>query len=242
MSLPTLSLPTFEVVLPSTKKKMTLRPYTVKEQTILLRASNADSVEEAVLGIKQILEACIISPANFNLNSLTMFDLQFLFLRLRAKSVDEVIDLSYRCKNIVEDKECGKVNTFSVNILDVAVHFPEASNQTIQLSNGIGIKLKYQTLDSVKIIEKYGEINTPEALIDAVAHDIEYVFDSEKIYDEFTQDELKLFVSSFKINDANKLYEFYANQPDIQHTVKFSCSKCGYTEDILVKGVESFLE
>jgi len=243
MSLPTLSLPTFELILPSTKKKLLLRPYTVKEQTLILMASNSDDVEEITTIIKQILSACILTP-NFKLDDLTIFDLQFIFLRLRAKSVGEVVSLSYKCQNIpdVNVKPCGQVNSFDVNLLTIEVAFPEKSNREIHLNSNLGIKLKYPSLNSAKILEKWGMINSYDSLIDALSNDIEYVFDSEKIYDDFTKTELAEFVSNFGVNEANKLYDFYANQPTLQYTLKFKCKKCGYEEDILLEGMASFLE
>ena len=143
MPLPKIDKPLFEVTIPSLDRKIKLRPFAVREEKILLMAQQSTDDKEIILAIKQVLNNCIVDP-NFDIDSLATFDLEYLFLKLRARSVSNVINVSYR------DNEDDKVYDFEIDLDEVdMLKKPEVSN-VIMITDTIGIKMKYP---SVTIID-----------------------------------------------------------------------------------------
>jgi len=240
MPLPTLSTPTYELTIPSTGKKITFRPYTVKEQSILLMSSEASDIQDIIHATKEIVSSCIVTPG-IDVDKLTSFDIEYFFINLRAKSVGEKVELSYKCNNIIDGIKCGAINVSEAQLDKVKVIWPEGSNNEIKLTDNLGIKLKYPNLSTAEDLFK-GKGTTSEytAVIDMVTNDTEYVFDSEKIYDDFTREELREFVLTLSITSMDKLIKFYSNIPYISETIPYVCKKCGYKEDLVLKGMQDF--
>ena len=141
MPLPNIVTPEFVTTLPSTKQKIKFRPFLVKEEKVLLMAQEGKDRDEISAAVIKILQNCI--NEDLDITSLPLFDIEWLFLQLRSKSVGEVIELSFRHS---EKEDCNHRNDVSINIDDIKVHFDEKHSSNIPLDNGIGISMYYPSL------------------------------------------------------------------------------------------------
>ena len=243
MAFPKLDVPVYEVKLISTGKKIRIRPFLIKEQKLFLMASESKDVNEIMSTIKQVLRNCILD--DIDIDKLPTFDLEYLFLNLRARSVDEVVELKYKCNNKVEKEEgktasCGNLVELSINLLEIkpTIH-PEHSTK-VPLTEKFGIVLRYPTFN---IIEKYNDrANNPDLIVEILAECIEYVYDSDTIHysKDQTKEEIMEFVDNLQQKDLEKLKKFFDTVPELKKDIHFKCNKCGYEEDITIKGLQNF--
>jgi hypothetical protein len=242
MKLPKLDVPIYETKLVSNDKVVKFRPFLIKEQKLFLMASQSDDPVEIVNSIKQVLRNCIVSD-DVNIDELSSFDLEYLFLNLRAKSVGEVVDLSYTCNNTVKDdkgeeKKCGGLVKFQVNLLDIKPTIEKEHSLKIELKKDLGLVMKYPTFSSIASIENAENAGPVELILACV----DYIYDNENIYyaKDFSKEELTEFFDSMQQSDFAKVENFFKTMPRITKTLNFKCGKCGHQEDITLEGVQSF--
>ena len=240
--LPKLDVPIYEVKLISTGKTIRFRPFLVKEQKLFLMASESTDPKETINTIRQVLKNCILDE--LDIDSLPTFDLEFLFMNLRARSVEEVVDLKYKCNNIVkndkgEDTTCTGSVEFKLNLLEIEpIKDPNHTNK-IQLTDNLGVALKYPSFD---MIQKYESKSENEIMAGVLTDCIDYVFDNDQIYyaKDQTKEELDEFIDNLQQKDLEKIKVFFDTMPEIKKDVHFKCPKCLYEEDIQIKGLQSF--
>jgi hypothetical protein len=240
--LPKLDVPTYELNLISTGKPIRFRPFLVKEQKLFLMASESDDPKETVQVIRQVLKNCIIDE--INVDSLPTFDLEWLFINLRARSVEEVVNLKYKCNNNVKDEEgkdvkCSGYVEFDVNLLDIEPSKnPEHTNK-IQITENLGVVLKYPTFE---MVQKYEGLQENDLMTNVLVDCIDYIYDKEQMYyaKDSTRDELIEFVDSLQQKDLEKIKLFFDTIPEVKKDVTFDCPKCKYKEEIAIKGIQNF--
>lgn len=235
--LPKIDVPTYNVELPSNKKKVVFRPFLVKEQKLFLMNNDNTDPQETVNVIRQVLKNCVIS--DLDIDGLPVFDLEYLFMNLRARSVSEVVNLKYRCNNKVEDKDCGAINEININVLEIKPTFyPEHTNK-IQLNDNIGIVMKYPTFEMVKSMSGKNE---GAAIMDAIYGSIDYIYDKDNMYyaKDTPREELEEFIDNIQQKDLEKLRVFFDTMPKIKKDVAYKCKKCGYEENISLEGIQDF--
>ena len=240
--LPKIDVPIYSVNLISTGKPVRFRPFLVKEQKLFLMASESEDANEMVSVIRQVLKNCVLDE--IDVDSLPTFDLEYLFMNLRARSVEEVVDLRYKCNNVLkgtngEEKQCNGVVEFKLNILEVQpTKNPEHKNK-IQITENLGICFKYPTFE---MLQKYEKMTENEMMINILIDCIDYIYDKEEIYyaKDSSKQELEEFVDSLQQKDMEKFKEFFDTMPEIKKDVHFKCPKCGYEEDITIKGMQNF--
>jgi hypothetical protein len=240
--LPKLDVPIYSVNLISTGKPVRFRPFLVKEQKLFLMVSESNDPNEMINVIRQVLENCVLDE--IDINSLPTFDLEYLFMNLRARSVEEIVDLRYKCNNTIknesgEEKQCNGLVEFKLNILEIEpTKNPEHKNK-IQITENLGICFKYPTFE---MIQKYEKMNENEVMIRILIDCIDYIYDKEQVY--YAKDtpvkELEEFVDSLQQKDLEKFKQFFDTMPEIKKDVHFKCPKCSYEEDIEIKGLQSF--
>lgn len=240
MALPKIDVPIYELELPLSKKVVKFRPFLVKEQKNLLMALEADDVNTIERNIKQVLINCTISE-DIDIGQLPIVDVEYYFLNLRARSVGEVVELKYRCNNDIDGKECGNIMETSLNILDLKVDLPE-SNDEIQITDSIVVKLKYPQFESIKNNSNSEDLN--DLALGMIIDSIEYIYDGEQFYyaGEVDRSELIEFVEQLNQSQFNKLEKFFEKLPTIEKTIQLKCSKCGFEHTITVEGLESFFD
>jgi len=228
MPLPVLETTTYNLVVPSTKKKLKYRPFLVKEEKILMISQESNDASQIESSIKEIIKACTFGK--IDVDSLLTYDLEYILLKLREKSVGESSEFSLSCK------KCGAKNKVTVNLNDVVVDFPETvPDSNIELSKGVGI-----TLSPVSI-KRLGNIheNDINSIISTV---IESIYDEENVYhvDSVSKKELDTFIDSFTHKNLEDIQNFIKNQPTLKHTVTFKCSECGHENTYTLEGIQSF--
>jgi hypothetical protein len=242
MALPKIDLPTYELKLISNNKSIRFRPFLVKEQKLFLMASESDDAKETIRAIKQVIKNCVID--DIDVDSLAIFDLEWLFMNLRARSIEEVVELRYKCNNKLKDengeeKKCIGVVDFQVNLLEVKPTINPNHTDKIQLTENLGICLKYPTFD---LVEKYEDKEESEVMMEILVDCIDYIYDKEQIYysKDTSRDELQEFVDNLQQKDLEKIKNFFDTVPEIKKELHFDCPKCGYKDEISVKGLQNF--
>jgi hypothetical protein len=240
--LPKLDIPIYEVKLISTGKTVRVRPFLVKEQKLFLMASESDDQKETVNVIRQVLKNCILDEVD--VDNLPTFDLEFLFMNLRARSVEEVVDLRYKCNNTLkdengEDKKCSGSVEFKLNLLEVEPTINPNHTNKIQLTDNLGVVLKYPTFE---MIQKYETMSENDVMLNVLIDCIDYIFDTDNVYyaKDTPKEELVDFVDNLQQAHLEKIKVFFDTMPEIKKDVHFACPKCGYQEDIEIKGMQNF--
>ena len=240
--LPKLDVPMYTVNLVSTGKPVRFRPFLVKEQKLFLMASESEDSNEMVSVIRQVLKNCVLDDVD--IDSLPTFDLEYLFMNLRARSVEEVVDLRYKCNNTVkgdggEDKKCSGVVEFKMNLLEVQPTKNANHKNKIQLTENLGIAFKYPTFE---MVQKYDKMDEAQIMMNILVDCIDFIFDKDQVYyaKDSTRQELEDFVDNLQQKDLEKFKEFFDTMPEIKKDVHFACPKCGYEEDITIKGMQNF--
>lgn len=238
MALPKIDVPSYELELPLSKKKIKYRPFLVKEQRNLLMAIEANDTKSVQRTIKDILNNCTLTEG-IDVDKLPIIDIEYYFINLRAKSVGEVVESRYRCNNEVDGEECGNIMEKEINLLDIKVQEND-SDPEIQLTDKISIKMKYPDFGVVQNSIELDDIT--EVTFNMIAQSIEYVYDGEQFHyaTETTPEELLQFVESLNQEQFNKIEKFFENLPKLKETVNIDCSKCGFHHTIEVEGLESF--
>ncbi len=234
--LPKIDVPSYDIVLPVSKTKVTFRPFLVKEQKILLMAMESEESDFIESNIKQILRNC--SLTELNIDDLPMVDIEYYFLNLRAKSVGEEIDTKYKCENLVDEKPCGNIMEVKYNVLDVNVRIPEGDG-IIKLAEDIGIKMKYP---SFAVLNKLKSQESASVAFELIAECIEYVYDKDNLYytNEIPKEELEAFIDQLSTEQFKGVQKFIEELPKIEKTIDIKCSKCGFEHKIVSKELTDF--
>ena len=240
--LPKLDVPIYSVNLISTGKPIRFRPFLVKEQKLFLMTAESADGNEMISTIRQVLKNCVLDE--IDIDSLPTFDLEFLFMHLRARSVEEVVELNYKCNNRVKDEEgqektCSGVVNLKVNILEIEPTKNPKHEKKIQINNDLGIVFKYPTFE---MFQKYEKMSESEVMINILVDCIDYIFDKEQVYyaKDTPKKELQDFVDNLQQKDLEKFKEFFDTMPEIKKDFHFKCPKCAYEEEITIKGMQSF--
>lgn len=239
MALPKLDVPTYEIELPMSKKKIKYRPFLVKEQRNLLMAMESNEAKTIQNAVKDILYNCTLTEG-IDISKLPIIDVELYFINLRAKSVGEIVESKYKCNNEVDGKVCNNTMESSLNLTDIKVTEVEGVSSEIQLTDKITIKLKYPEFHIVEDSLKYDSIN--EVTFNMIAESIEYIYDGEQFHyaHEAQPGELLAFVEGMNQEQFAKIENFFNNLPVLKETIDMTCSKCGFHHHIEVEGLESF--
>lgn len=238
MSLPKLNVPVYETVLPSTEKVIKYRPFLVKEEKVLLTAMEDGKNDTIMNAVKEVLKNCIQSP--LDLDKLPTFDLEFLFLRLRAKSVGEEVTIGLKPWGCPQNNGelCNKTTEVKVNLEEVKVIKDEKHTSKIMLDDNVGIKMRYP--DISKIDSDMGD--NFETGMKMVKDSIDMIFTSEETHerDTISEKELEEFIDSLNTEQFGKIREFFDTMPQLKHTAKYTCSTCGEEKETTITGLNSF--
>ena len=218
MSLPKLHYPIFELEVPSVKKNLKFRPFLVKEEKLLLTAQQTGEIKEIVLALKQIINNCIVEGQSFDIETLTLFDIEFLFLKLRAKSVNNVVDIT------VIDKEDEKEYKLKVDLEEVKIiNNPEHINN-VDVGNNINIKLRYPKVDLIDKIQMMAA--NVEMFFEVIKYCIEEVKQGDVVYklSDYSDQEVEEFVQQINVEGFNKITKFFDTMPKMYYEIKYTNS------------------
>ena len=233
MALPTMDLPTYELVVPSNKKKIKFRPFLVKEEKVLLMALETDEEKNIKDAVLQLLKACI--STRIKLENLASFDLEYIFLNIRAVSVGEIVQMNITC----QDDEKTQVK-YNLNLTDVNVLFPEGHENKIMLTDDLGVIMKYPSFDG--FVEGQFTDNKEFDVIKVVAESIDQIFQGDEVYDESTtsKKEFVQFVESLTNPQLEKIQAFFETAPRLEHSFKVTNPNTGVESEYTLRGLASF--
>ena len=240
MSLPKMNVPVYEAILPSTESVIKYRPFLVKEEKILMTAMEAKDNATMQTAVKQIITNCV--QEKIDVENLPTFDLEYLFLRLRAKSVGEEITVGLQpwgCPQN-EDKLCKFTTEVSINLEEVKVVKDKEHTNKIMLNDDVGIMMSYPNLD---VMKQFAE-NASESEIGMklMKNSISMIFTEEETHEKnsFTEEELDEFIESLTSDQFVKLRQFFDTMPQLKHVAKYTCNTCGEEKETTIQGLDSF--
>lgn len=230
MPLPKLNVPVYETILPSTNEVIKFRPFLVKEEKVLLTAGEDGSQIAMMNAIKQIVANCV--QQELDVDKLPMFDLEFIFLRLRSKSIGEEIEVNLKCQK----ENCNGTGKVMVNAEEINVTKPEGHNKKIMITDDVGVVMRYPVIDTLGIAEQDG--------MKVVKECIDMIFTKDETHerDSFDSKELDDFLESMDSKQFIKIRDFFETMPKLEHKVDFVCSMCGTEEKVTLEGIDSFFD
>lgn len=239
--LPKIDLPTFTLKVPSTGKEATFRPFVVKEEKLLLLASESNDSNEIIKTTKQVINNCLVS-GDLNVEKLAFFDVDYLFVALRSKSIGETVDLKYRCNRKIDDADCRQLFDVKLNIASYEVYGADPEKLNIDLQNGVKLKMKYPTYTAMKLVNS--ATNPFDKKIDLLINCIDIIYNKDEVLTakDFSKEDLKGFIENLSEAQFRKLDEFINDLPFFQFTSEATCPKCGFNHKIKVQDFESFFQ
>ena len=235
MALPKIGYPTYELELPSNGKTVKYRPFLVKEEKVLLLALEGRDEKNITNAVKDLLKNCVIS--RIKIESLPSFDLEYLFLKIRAASIGEEISLNVTClddnKTQVEAK---------ININEIEVFKPKGHNKKVLFDDKTGLIMKYPSMQQFIDREFLQKDLKTEEVYDFIADSIDQIFTEEEVFDKTTttKKEFRTFVDGLTTKQFEKIQKFYETCPKLSHKFKVKNPNTGVESDYTVEGLQSF--
>ena len=240
MPLPKINTPTYELTLPSNRKKVKYRPFLVREEKILVLALESEDQKQITDAIIQIIGDCLITK-NIDVTKLPTFDIEYLFLNVRSKSVGETVEVNVTCP----DDGKTKVET-SINIDDIKVIKDNHHKLIVQLDDKYSMKLKYPTLD--QFIENNFDFEMAEAkesvsaAMSMLSTCIDMIYDDQESWDasESTKEELDAFIDQLNTKQFQEVEQFFKTMPKLSHTLKVKNPQTDVESEVVLEGLASF--
>jgi len=227
--------PTYELDLPSTGQTIKYRPFLVKEEKILLIAMESEDEKQITNAIKTILKNCVISKVK--IDELALFDIEYLFLNIRGKSVGEEINLRLPCP---DDNETYV--DVVINIDEIKVSKSDDHDKNIKLNDSVGMVMKYPNLDMF-IKNNFGDGNSEiDDVFEIASTCIEQIYEGEDVYEvkNFTKKEVTDFLESLNTEQFLMVQKFFETMPKLKHTVKVHNPNTGVESDVVIEGLANF--
>lgn len=232
MALPKLNTPKYELTVPSSGKEVSFRPYLVKEEKILMIALESEDEKSIMKAVKDIIEACTFGEVNSN--RLTMFDMEYIFTKIRTKSVGETTKLNLPCE------KCEHVNEVVVD-LDNDLHVTEGKDKNIKLTSDTGIIMKYPSVnDYVEATTSSG--SEIDKIFKLMAAAVESIYSGDEMFEAANEPEKEIIGFLESLNSAQfvQVKEFFDNMPQASITANYTCSECGNVHSMELKGMRNF--
>ena len=239
MPLPKIATPSYELELPSTGKTITYRPFLVKEEKLLVIALESEDTKQITNAIKAVIRACVLTKG-IKVESLPTFDIEYLFLNIRGKSVGEDLDVKLICP----DDNKTEVN-ININLDDIQVNKPEGHSNKIKLDNNLMMELKYPSLNEfIKNNFDPNEVgtNAMEQSFDLIGSCINKIYNEDEVWvaADCSKKEINDFLDSMNSNQFKEVEKFFETMPKLSHTVKVKNPKTKVESDVVLEGLASF--
>ena len=239
MPLPKINTPTYELVLPSNNKKVKYRPFLVREEKILVMALETEDMKQITNSIVQILDDCILTKG-VDVTKLASFDIEYLFLNIRAKSVGESVEVNITCPD--DEKTTVEMN---INIDSIKVKKDRKHKDIIKLDDTLSMKLKYPSME--QFMENNFDVN--EATADNVSKSlglittcIDQIYNDEESWDagESSKDELTDFIEQLNTKQFKQIEKFFETMPKLSHKIKIKNPKTEVESEVVLEGLAAF--
>ena len=237
MPLPKIATPTYELELPSTEKTVNYRPFLVKEEKLLVLALESEDTKQITTAIKAVLKSCVLTKG-IKVEHLPTFDIEYLFLHIRGKSVGEEIEVNITCP----DDETTQVPV-TLDLDDIKVQKNDKHNNQIKLDDNLMMELKYPSLDQfIKNNFDFDEKNQMEQSFDLIGTCIDKIYNEEEVWAtaDCTKKEIKEFLESMNSSQFKDIENFFETMPKLSHTIKVTNPKTKVESEVVLEGLASF--
>lgn len=231
MSLPKINYPIFEATIPSTKQKIKMRPFLVKEEKILLTAQTTGVSRDIVLAIKQVVNNCLLDQVD--VEKLATFDLEYLFIKLRGRSINNIIDVTYRDPDDELEYKL-QIDLDKVEIINNPDH-----NPNIQINDQMGLVLRYPKTDMLKAVEQ--STSEVDLYFEVIKYCIEKVYDENEVYEakDYTDEELVEFITSLDVSTFKEIQKFLETMPKLHYETTYKNSE-GVEKKVVLQNLNDF--
>ena len=238
MPLPKINTPTYELVLPSNGKKIKYRPFLVREEKILIMAMESEDMKQITNAIVQILSDCIISK-DVKVESLSTFDIEYLFLNVRGKSVGETVEVNITCPDDGETQVEMVIDIDSIKVQKIKGH-----KNIIKLDDNLSMKLKYPSLE--QFVENNFEVSETQSSVgqslSMITSCIEMVYNNDESWEatDCTKEELEEFIEQLNTKQFKEIENFFTTMPKLSHTIVVKNPNTGMESEVVLEGLASF--
>jgi len=231
MALPKLATAKYELTLPSTGEKVEYRPFLVKEEKVLMLAQQSKEQSDILRAVEQIIDACTFEK--LDVKKLPMFDLEYMFLQLRSKSVGAKVEIKLLCPDDNETRV-----PVEIDLEQVKCHKEVGHDNNIKLTDSIGIIMDYPRVTSITAITD----NDTETAFNVIKDCVRQIYDAESVHDknDMNDAELNEFLESMNHDQFAKIQEFFDTMPKVKHSVKVKNPKTGVESEVVLEGLSSF--
>ena len=237
MPLPKIATPTYELELPSTEQTIKYRPFLVKEEKVLVLAMESEDTKQITNAIKAVLKSCV-QTKGIKIETLPTFDIEYLFLNIRGKSVGEEIEVNIICP---DDEETQVPVT--INLDDIEIKKDEKHTNKIKLDNTIMMEMKYPSLDQfIKNNFDFNDKNAMDQSFDLIATSIDKIYTEDEVWAtaDCTKKEVKEFLESMNSSQFKEIESFFETMPKLSHTIKVTNPKTKVEGEVELEGLASF--
>ena len=237
MPLPKIATPTYELVLPSTDETIQFRPFLVKEEKLLVLALESEDNKQITTAIKSVLKNCVLTKG-IKVEQLPTFDIEFLFLNIRGKSVGEELEVNIVCP----DDEKTQV-TVDINLDDIQVQKNEEHNKQIKLDENLMMEMKYPSLDQfIKNNFDFNEKNQMDQSFQLIASCIDKIYNEDEVWAtaDCTKKEVNDFLEQMNSGQFKLIETFFETMPKLSHTISVTNPKTKVENDVVLEGLASF--
>lgn len=232
MGLPKIQQPLFELTVPSTEKKVQFRPFTVKEEKILLIAQESKDIDQVILAIKQIVSNCV---EGVDVDELAMFDLEYMLINIRAKSVSNEIEFA------IKDPDTDERIEMSLNIEDIQIKKDPKHNKIIKINDDVALEMTYPRIDQLKTLAQSDEDTKEMVLFEMMVGCIKSVVSGDQVYklSDFSKTEVDEFIESLSSKNVEDMKQFFDTMPVLKYEKKYKL-KDGTEKTFVAEGTETF--
>tara|TARA_B100000579_G_scaffold30782_1_gene21606 strand:- start:720 stop:1439 length:720 start_codon:yes stop_codon:yes gene_type:complete len=237
MPLPKIATPTYSLELPSTGKEINYRPFLVKEEKLLVLALESEDNKQITTAIKTVIKSCV-STKGIKVETLPTFDIEFLFLNIRGKSVGEELEVNIVCP----DDKVTEVPVV-IDLDDIQIQKVDDHTNQIKIDDSIMMEMKYPSLDQfIKNNFDFNEGNQMDQSFDLIASCIDKIYTEEEVWStaDCTKKEVKEFLDSMNSSQFKEIEHFFETMPKLSHTIKVKNPKTKVESDVVLEGLASF--
>ena len=236
MALPVLNNPNYEMVLPSTGEKIEFRPFLVKEQKILMMALESKDTSAQTRAITDIIENCTFGKLTDKLSSLPTYDIEYMFLQIRCKSVGETVELMITCPDDEETKVPVSINLEEINVMKTEGH-----SEIVMITDTIGMTMKHPTMKQIMSYD-LANMDGIESSFGIINDCLVNVFSQDEVWEDWSDKEVQDFIEQMTTDQFVKVTNFFTTMPKLKHIVKVTNPNTGVESEVALEGMQSFLE
>ena len=237
MPLPKIATPTYELELPSTKQKIKFRPFLVKEEKLLVLALETEDSTQITTAITQVIKGCILTK-NVKVENLPTFDIEFLFLNIRGKSVGEEVEVNIICPDDGETEVPVKIA-----LDEIEVKFDEEHSTQIKIDDNLSMEMKYPSLDQfIKNNFDFNNESTMDQSFEIIGSCIDKIFSEEEVWaaEDFSKEEVEEFLEQMNSSQFKEIEKFFNTMPKLSHQIKVKNPKTKKSSTVVLEGLSSF--